>query len=666
MVRAWLAAPRRWLWSFVLLLLLPAAAVAWLGVELVRKDRQIEARNAEDQREILASRLLADIERLVSASERTLANAPRDLALTSADDAVVIDIEGDRVGPRPPSTLLYRPRLAHSLVGDTSPFEAAEILELRDKNVDAAIAAYRTLSLSSDRDVRAGALLRLARTLRTAGRGDDALRVYAELERHGTTRLDGLPADLVARHLSASLLHDLGHRGLTRAATSLLEDLFVPRWTLDQATFELYRDELSGWLGRIDTPPTGAEVLAETVDWFWHEAQRSSIQANDRRAVEIRGQGMTLLWQSAGDRLTVLVAGPRFRQRRWVEPVIGRPEYQGMGLTALTPGSEPAATALDGLRITRSPDQTGLPWISVVTSSVVTDMSALAPKRRTTLLAGLTLLLAVVLTAAYVMARSVARELAVARLQSDFVAAVSHEFRTPLTSLHQFIELLDEEEEPPPDKRRAFYRAQSRAAGRLTQLVESLLDFGRMEAGVHPFRMETLTVASFAREVIREFQRDGTLDEFSFDFEVGPGEELVWADREAVSRALRNLLENAVKYSGDSRRVTVGVRREQDAVAISVRDWGLGIPRDEQQEIFKKFVRGSASRVNGIPGTGIGLAMVRYIADVHRGRVVVESAIGHGSTFTIFLPATVPAGAPVVTSTTERQDIGSPESWHAS
>src|SRR5262245_26957401 len=199
MVRAWLAAPRRWLWSFVLLLLLPAATVVWLGVELVRQDREIEVRNAKDQRETLASRLLADIERLVSASERTLANAPRDLALTSADDAVIIDIEGDRVEPRPPSTLLYRPRLAHSVVEDTSPFEAAQILERRDKDVDAAIAAYQALARSPSRDIRAGALLGLARTLRTAGRGDDALRVYAELERYGTTRLGGLPADLVAR-----------------------------------------------------------------------------------------------------------------------------------------------------------------------------------------------------------------------------------------------------------------------------------------------------------------------------------------------------------------------------------------------------------------------------------------------------------------------------------
>lgn len=658
MIRVWLAAPRRWLWSFVLLLLLPAAAVVWLGVELVRQDREIDRGN-------LATRLLADIEPLVSASERTLANAPRDLALTSADDAVVIDIEGDRVEPRPPSTLLYRPRLAHSLVEDASPFLAAQTLERRDKDFDAAISAYRTLARSPDRDIRAGALLGWARTLHKAGRGDNALSVYAELERYDTTRLGGLPADLVARHASASLLHRLGRRAeLTQAATSLRQDLFMPRWTLDRATFRQYRDDLSVWLGRIDTPPTNAEVLAETVDWFWHERRRLSIQANDRRAVEIDGQGMTLLCQSAGDRLTVLVAGPRFRQRRWVEPMIGRREYKGMTLTALTPGAERPATALDVLQVTLSPEQTGLPWTSVVTSSVDTDMSALAPRSRT-LLAGLALLLAVVLTGGYVMARSLTRELAVARLQSDFVAAVSHEFRTPLTSLHQFIELLDEEEEPPPDKRRAFYRAQSRAAGRLTQLVESLLDFGRMEAGVHPFRMETVTLAPLAREVIHEFQRDGAADEFSFDFEVGPGEDLVWADREALSRALRNLLENAVKYSGESRRVMVGVRREQDAVAISVRDEGLGIPRDEQQEIFKKFVRGSASRVNGIPGTGIGLAMVRYIADVHRGRVVVESAIGQGSTFTIFLPVTGGAGAPVATST-DRQDIGSPESWHAS
>ena len=114
------------------------------------------------------------------------------------------------------------------------------------------------------------------------------------------------------------------------------------------------------------------------------------------------------------------------------------------------------------------------------------------------------------------------------------------------------------------------------------------------------------------------------------------------ADPDAVARALWNLLDNAVKYSGAGRRVFVTVGRQNGSLAITVRDEGLGIPRDEQAEIFNKFVRGAASRAHGIKGTGIGLAMVRHIVEAHGGRIHLESVPGEGSTFTIVLPLQAP------------------------
>jgi len=113
----------------------------------------------------------------------------------------------------------------------------------------------------------------------------------------------------------------------------------------------------------------------------------------------------------------------------------------------------------------------------------------------------------------------------------------------------------------------------------------------------------------------------------------------VAADPEALSRALWNLLENAVKYSGTSRRIEVEVSRRGGAVAIAVRDHGIGIPAVEQKRIFHKFVRGEAAKSGGIKGTGLGLATVRHIVDAHGGTVDVCSGEGRGSAFTITLPA---------------------------
>ena len=112
----------------------------------------------------------------------------------------------------------------------------------------------------------------------------------------------------------------------------------------------------------------------------------------------------------------------------------------------------------------------------------------------------------------------------------------------------------------------------------------------------------------------------------------------ICGDWEALTRALWNLLDNAVKYSPDSPTVLVEVAREQYAVSISVRDRGLGITPKEQKQIFRKFFRGSAAKAAGVKGTGIGLAMVQYIIQAHGGKMRLESAPGVGSTFTIVLP----------------------------
>jgi signal transduction histidine kinase len=282
---------------------------------------------------------------------------------------------------------------------------------------------------------------------------------------------------------------------------------------------------------------------------------------------------------------------------------------------------------------------TSLPWtVFVGSADVVADLDEIANRRRL-LLAGLALLVGLVIAGGYFIVRAVSREFAVAQLQSDFVSAVSHEFRTPLTSLRQFTDLLNDDPDLPAGKRRTFYQAQARATERLRRLVESLLDFGRMEAGARPYRLERLSTAPLVGGIVEDFRRDGTPAEFTVEASIGEDSGAVDVDPDAFARALWNLLDNAIKYSDSSRTVSVNVAARNGSVAISVRDRGLGIPRHEHGEIFKKFVRGTASRAHGIKGTGIGLAMVRHIVEAHRGTVRVESAPGEGSTFTIVLPA---------------------------
>lgn len=120
--------------------------------------------------------------------------------------------------------------------------------------------------------------------------------------------------------------------------------------------------------------------------------------------------------------------------------------------------------------------------------------------------------------------------------------------------------------------------------------------------------------------------------------ETEPGSLPIAADVDALGHALWNMLDNAVKYSGDSRTVRVSVKRRSENVVIAVRDEGFGIPASEQKEIFRKFVRGEQARRLGIQGTGIGLAMASHIVTAHHGKIELESAVGKGSVFAIVLP----------------------------
>jgi signal transduction histidine kinase len=234
--------------------------------------------------------------------------------------------------------------------------------------------------------------------------------------------------------------------------------------------------------------------------------------------------------------------------------------------------------------------------------------------------------------------RATARELAVARLQSDFVSAVSHEFRTPLTSIRQMAEMLAKGRVPTDDLRQQSYDILSHESERLERLVESLLDFGRAEAGVSRYTFERLDAVSLVDDIVDGFRETAGAQGFQIDVRKTEAPVYLEADRDALSLALRNLLDNAVKYSPECRTVWVETVLAGRRLEIRVRDRGVGVPPAEQRSIFDRFVRGSSGRRAGVKGTGIGLALTRHIVNAHHGEIRLESSPGQGSTFTVVLP----------------------------
>jgi signal transduction histidine kinase len=240
---------------------------------------------------------------------------------------------------------------------------------------------------------------------------------------------------------------------------------------------------------------------------------------------------------------------------------------------------------------------------------------------------------------------NVRRELRLSRLKSDFVANVSHELKTPLALIRLFAETLELGRVPSAEKEQQYHRIINKESRRLTQLINNILDFSRIEAGRKEYRLVRTDLAAVVRDVVDAYRFPIEQQGFELDLDVADDLPEMELDPEAISQALINLLNNAIKYSPEEKRIRVSVRGDGGRVLVSVADRGIGIPKSEQKRIFEKFYRGEHSLVHTTKGSGLGLALVQHITEAHGGRVEVTSAPGEGSTFTLSLPVPGEAAA---------------------
>ncbi|HEU4401385.1 MAG TPA: ATP-binding protein [Candidatus Polarisedimenticolia bacterium] len=252
----------------------------------------------------------------------------------------------------------------------------------------------------------------------------------------------------------------------------------------------------------------------------------------------------------------------------------------------------------------------------------------------------LSALLAAALMGGIAMAlRAADRAMRLSEMKSDFVSNVSHELRTPLASIRVFAELLRLGRVQRPEKIQEygeFIEAESR---RLSRLIDNILDFSHIESGGRLYNFQPADAAEVVAATLRTFEVHLKARGYRITFEA-PERPLppVAIDADAIGQAVHNLLDNAVKYSGDSKEIVVRLERRGDDLVISVRDHGIGIPRDEHRKIFERFHRVGTGLVHEVKGSGLGLAIVRHIVEAHRGMIRVESEPGRGSTFSIHLP----------------------------
>lgn len=247
----------------------------------------------------------------------------------------------------------------------------------------------------------------------------------------------------------------------------------------------------------------------------------------------------------------------------------------------------------------------------------------------------------VVLIGAILVLRNIRITLKMAQLKSDFVSNVSHEIRTPLALIRMYAETLMLDRLPSEEKKRHYYEVIHHESGRLTYLVNNILDFSRIEANKKTYRLERKELNELVEGIYSGYTHFFKENNFKTDLSLAENALFVSVDSQAFEEALSNLIENAIKYSGDKKEIEISTYLEDKYVCCAVKDHGIGISRHAQQNIFEKFYRVEGALTQKTKGTGLGLSLVKHIMDAHQGQVIVNSKPGEGSTFILKFPTKV-------------------------
>ena len=641
---------RREVVLFLIALILPSAVLVGLGLRMIAQERvAAEARVADEWggtvRQIrveLLSRLETikreEIEALTSGSGqihgRRYSNTEVELIATLKDGQVVLPWEGN-------GAEAVRRQLG------TGPFAdwmwQGERAEFRRDDQRTAIESYgRALERARYPSQSGYARIGLARALASIGREQDALIQYRQVLT--------ISPDVTDEHCVPMFFY---------AAARLLDARLDQRQVQEQLGSIVTNHD---WMA-----PATLRMAQALLDTLVEIAVDSSVRS---AAAELRGSiaeaipvtDMALSLQHDYPRLGLQYpsqpAGST--ESRWIP--FGEPGW--LVSTAASPDgmmdvviAVDAQTVLMPLRESNvwPTDQVGdvrvqsdaegagqllgaaLPGLEVVFPSAAsgTDVAAL---QRT--LYGVALLLVVSITffGAFLVWRDVRRELRLADLRSQFVSSVSHELKTPLTSIRMFAEILQTKDPPDPRMQADYLGTIVGESERLTRLLNNVLDLSKIEQDRMIYRPRLTSLEEVAHRAVQAVEHPLGQEGFTLNVDSPDGLPPALVDPDALEQAILNLLTNAMKYSGESREIDLRLRSDDGHAVVEVTDRGVGIAPQELERLTEKFYRVPTAEKRQVPGTGLGLTLVDHMAKSHGGELRVRSVVGKGSTFAIWLP----------------------------
>ena len=560
-------------------------------------------------------------------------------------------------------------------------FIAAEAAEFKTKNYSLAIRNYRQLMTSTSvRTADALLMNRIARCYLNSGNPLRAVDTYKKIVSSYKKEAgsDGIPFALIALYQMGSIYARMDKKPESAETfLELYENLLESVWLLSRTQFYFYMKKAKEEMARVhaemdDEETTKALAEKQTVLRQLEEEKLIRMAAledlhqrvlpllmtrNKAAAIaedfshfsDSTGEnthlvsfaileknsffGFTLDWEFLTKELLGSVIKKNPFREGWSVQVVDNKQN-------LVFGEDISLSINNGLPMSYSRDfeENFPPWTVKIYQAAPDAAQREFNLRRNIYISLVAVVIVALLFGGLLAIRSTAKELKLARLKSEFVSTVSHEFRTPLTSIRYLADLLQRGRVRKEDRKQQYYETITQESERLSRLIENILDFSKIEAGMKEYEFEETDVAEMCRDVVSRFQEQVAPQEFTIESEISEELPRIHADREALSRALFNLLDNAVKYSGESRRIFLRAMPEESNIFIEVEDEGVGIANEEQQRVFEKFYRSGNIYESSIKGSGIGLTNVEHIVKAHGGEVILESELGKGTIVRLRLP----------------------------
>jgi two-component system phosphate regulon sensor histidine kinase PhoR len=229
--------------------------------------------------------------------------------------------------------------------------------------------------------------------------------------------------------------------------------------------------------------------------------------------------------------------------------------------------------------------------------------------------------------------RNLRKELALTQLKSDFISNVSHELRTPLSLISMYSETLVLDRLKDENKKKEYYSVINNETNRLSKIVNSILNFSKMESGTRKYNFSKVNLVEINNELLKTYDYHIKSKGFTYTSDIIGKIENIYADQDAISESIINLIENAIKYSNNNKQFIIKIDQNKIGPFWEIKDFGVGISKEDQSKIFDKFFRVSSGLVHNTKGTGLGLTLVKQIMDSHNGQITVNSSVGQGSTF---------------------------------